>query len=147
MRPQIFEFSKKYGLSQVTFFRKVKETNIHSESFLEFWFYTFWHNNRSFFEIKIFFWILWLKSIFVGHIFSLWPINGKHLIFLLWKIVIFITCYLITEKYVIYLLWKIENFEKMLKIERTLRVRKNWIKHFHQKPKSGFSISYYGLSK
>ncbi len=36
MRPQTFEFSKKYGFSQITFFRKVGKTNIHSESFLKF---------------------------------------------------------------------------------------------------------------
>jgi len=32
--PQTFKFSKKYGFSQITFFRKVKETNIHPESFI-----------------------------------------------------------------------------------------------------------------
>ena len=36
IRPQTFELSKKYGFSQITFFRKVRETNIHSESFLKF---------------------------------------------------------------------------------------------------------------
>jgi hypothetical protein len=36
MRPQTFELSKKHGFYQVTFFRKVKETSINSESFLKF---------------------------------------------------------------------------------------------------------------
>jgi len=29
-------FLSKYGFSQITFFRKVRETNIHSKSFLKF---------------------------------------------------------------------------------------------------------------
>jgi hypothetical protein len=33
MRPQTFEISIKYGFSQITFFRKVRETEIYSESF------------------------------------------------------------------------------------------------------------------
>ena len=36
MRPQTFELSKKYDFSQITFFRKVRENNIHSEIFLKF---------------------------------------------------------------------------------------------------------------
>ena len=33
MRPLTFKFLKKCSLTQITFFRKVKETNIHSERF------------------------------------------------------------------------------------------------------------------
>ena len=33
MRPQTFEFLKKFGISQITFFRKVKETNVPSKNF------------------------------------------------------------------------------------------------------------------
>ena len=36
MRPQTVEFLKQCGISQITFFRKVKGSNIHSESFLKF---------------------------------------------------------------------------------------------------------------
>ena len=36
MRPKTFEFRKKYGISQITIFREVKENNIDSESFLKF---------------------------------------------------------------------------------------------------------------
>jgi hypothetical protein len=36
MSPQTFELFKKYGFYQTTFFRKVRDTNIHSNSFLKF---------------------------------------------------------------------------------------------------------------
>jgi len=36
MKPQTFELSKKYGFSHKDFFGKVRETSIHSESFLKF---------------------------------------------------------------------------------------------------------------
>jgi hypothetical protein len=32
MRPQTFELSKKYVFSQITFFRKIRETNFHYDS-------------------------------------------------------------------------------------------------------------------
>ncbi len=35
MRPQTFELSKKYGFSQITFFRKIQDTNIDYKSFLK----------------------------------------------------------------------------------------------------------------
>jgi hypothetical protein len=36
MRFQIFELFKRYGFSQTTFFREIRDTNIHSKSFLNF---------------------------------------------------------------------------------------------------------------
>ncbi len=36
MSPQTFKLFKKYGFYQTTFFRKVRDTNIHSNSFLKF---------------------------------------------------------------------------------------------------------------
>ncbi len=33
---QTFEFIKKWSIPQITFFRKVRDTNIHSESLLKF---------------------------------------------------------------------------------------------------------------
>ena len=36
MRPQTFEFFKRYVFFQISFFRKIRDTNVHSESFLKF---------------------------------------------------------------------------------------------------------------
>jgi len=54
MRPQSFEFLKKCGISQISFFGKVKDTNIHSERFLKFD-TTHFVINRPMLEIKIIF--------------------------------------------------------------------------------------------
>ena len=54
MRPQTFELTKKYVFSQITFFRKVRDTNIHSESFLKFYSAHFAHKSTY---IRIFFFV------------------------------------------------------------------------------------------
>ena len=66
MSLQTFEFLKKCGISQITFFRKDKETNIHSESFLKFDFAHFGINrkNRPILEKKNFFLKFLLKYFF-----------------------------------------------------------------------------------
>jgi len=52
---KLFELLKKYGISQIHFFRKINETNIHPEIFLEILFCTFWYINRLFLGKKNFF--------------------------------------------------------------------------------------------